>query len=75
MASRSSRNGLDRLRLAIGYSILATWLGAFVVSVIKPEFDVSPALQALMTLVAGISLAPTIFSGKNGNGKNGGDSE
>lgn len=57
----TSRDPMDRLRLAIGYGVLGTWLAAFVVSVAKPEFNVSPALQLLMTLIGGTVFAPTIL--------------
>lgn len=61
MSDRPDPRNMERLRLAIGFGVLGTWLGAFVVSIFDHTFDVAPSLQLLMTLIAGTTFAPVIL--------------
>lgn len=58
---------MERLRLAIGWSVLVAWLVSMALDTAPIEYNVPAQLHALMTLVATSMFMPTVVKHLKGN--------
>ena len=56
---------MNRLRLAMGWLVLAAWATSFVLEIIDRTYTTPPGLQALAMMVAGALFAPSILRRKD----------
>lgn len=61
-------DGLPRLRLVLGWTVLLAWVASFVVSIFVPDFEPPREVGALLTFIVGVLFGPQIVRRRNGNG-------
>lgn len=58
---------MERLRLAIGWTVLAAWVFSMILDAVVPEYAVPATVHGLMLLVVGAFFGPNIV-GRKRNG-------
>ena len=49
-----------KLRTAVAWIIVATWVTSFILDIVLPIYDIPPTVHGLMAMVAAFLFGPTI---------------